>query len=110
MEQEHILVYITVPDAETGEQIAHRLLDQRLAACVKIVPGIRSLYHWQGRVDDEMELLLIVTTRASLFQEQLIPAVEAVHPYEVPEIIALPVAMGNASYLNWIDESTRPGA
>lgn len=107
MDPEYLLVYITVPDADTGELIARRLLDKKLAACVKIVADIRSLFHWKGRVDDESELLLIVTTRASLFREQLIAEVQEMHPYEVPEILALPVALGNDSYLSWIDESTR---
>jgi periplasmic divalent cation tolerance protein len=107
MENDYVLVLITVPNAEVGEVVARRLLDQKLAACVNFVPGIRSLYLWQGQVNDDAEVLLLVKTRASLFQEKFIPAVQDVHPYDVPEILALPVAMGNAAYLNWIAESTR---
>lgn len=107
MENEYLLVLITVPNAEAGEAVARRLLDHRLAACVNFVPGLRSLFVWEGEVNDEQELLLLVKTRASLFREQVIPAVREVHPYDVPEILALPVAMGNEEYLDWVAESTQ---
>jgi periplasmic divalent cation tolerance protein len=107
MEHRYTIVLITVPSREVGEQVARHLLDQRLAACVNFIPAVYSLYIWQGEVKADDELLLVVKTRADLFEEQLVPAVKAVHPYEVPEIIALPVVMGSRSYLDWIEESTQ---
>lgn len=107
MDLRYIIVLITVPSKEVGEQVAQHLLEKRLAACVNFVPAIHSLYLWQGEITADEELLLIVKTRADLFEEQLVPAVKAVHPYEVPEIIALPILMGSRSYLDWIEETTR---
>ena len=106
MQSNPILVLITVPSVQVGKQIAQRLLDDRLAACVNIVPGMNSLYIWEEAINDEQEVLLIVKSRADLFEEQLVPAVCRLHPYQVPEIIALPIQMGLQSYLDWIDEVT----
>ena len=106
MDFKHIVVMITVPSKEVGEQIANALLEQNLAACVNIISPIRSLYMWEGKICDDEELLLIVKSRAELFEDQLVPAVQAAHPYDVPEIIALPILMGSKSYLDWIDGST----
>lgn len=106
MEHRYVIVLITVPSREAGEKVAGQLLDKRLAACVNFVPGVHSLYLWKGEVTADDELLLVVKSRADLFEEQLVPTVKAVHPYEVPEIIALPILMGSKSYLDWIEEST----
>jgi periplasmic divalent cation tolerance protein len=106
MEYQHVIVYITTPDRQTGEEIAGALIEQKLAACVNLFP-IHSIYAWEGKVNREDEALLIVKTRADLFEEQLVPAVQARHPYEVPEIIALPVVMGAPGYLNWINKETK---
>ena len=106
MDFKHIVVLITVPSKEVGEQVANALLEQNLAACVNIVAPIRSLYTWEDKICDDEEMLLIAKSRAELFENQLVPAVQAIHPYEVPEIIALPILMGSKSYLDWIDEST----
>jgi len=110
MKAQPIVVLITAPSKEVGKQIAASLLDQRLAACVNIVSPISSIFTWQGKITDEEEALLIVKSRADLFESQLIPAVLAIHPYQVPEIIALPVIMGLSSYLNWIEEVTDPSS
>jgi periplasmic divalent cation tolerance protein len=99
-------VLITVPSVAVGEQIADPLQAGRMAACVNILPPIHSRYIWQGERASDEEVLLLVKSRAELFQERLVPAVKEVHPYEVPEIIALPVVMGSADYLGWIDEVT----
>jgi periplasmic divalent cation tolerance protein len=107
MEHRYTIVLITVPSREVGEQVARHLLDQRLAACVNFIPAVYSLYIGQGEVKADDELLLVVKTRADLFEEQLVPAVKVVHPYKVPEIIALPVVMGSRGYLDWIEESTQ---
>lgn len=108
MDYKHLIVYITTPNMQTGEQIAGSLIAKKLAACVNLTP-VRSIFNWQGQVNHEDEVLLIVKTRAELFETQLLPAVKELHPYEVPEIIALPVVMGSASYLSWIDEEVGRG-
>ena len=108
MDREYIIVLITTPNMDTGEMIANTLLEKKLAACVNFSAPIVSFYSWQGEINRDDEVLLIIKSRADLFESQLIPAVEAVHPYEVPEIIALPILMGSSKYLSWIDEVTLP--
>ena len=107
MEQSFIVVLITVPSRETGQEIANLLLERKLAACVNIISPITSIYTWEGQARTDEEALLIVKTRLDLFEERLIPAVQSVHPYEVPEIIALPILMGSRRYLDWMDEATQ---
>jgi periplasmic divalent cation tolerance protein len=102
MESRYIVVLITVPSEEVGQAIARALVEQRLAACVNRLQPVHSLYTWEGKTTEDLELLLIVKSRAELF-ERLVPAVKALHPYQVPEIIALPVVMGSQDYLDWID-------
>ena len=106
MEYRYIIVLITAPSQEVGRQVAGALIEQKLAACVNIIPAINSLYVWEGKTVDDQEALLVVKTRADLFEDRLVPAVQAVHPYEVPEIIALPVLMGSKRYLEWIEAET----
>lgn len=101
--EKHLVVLITAPSVEVGRQIANRLLDKKLVASVNIVPQINSLYVWQGQVADNTEVLLVAKTRAEVFADKLVPAVQAVHPYDVPQIIALPIVMGSQSYLDWIE-------
>lgn len=107
MEYQYILVLITTPSKEVGEQISNVLLEKKLAACVNMLAPVNSIYTWQGATAQDEETLLIVKSKAELFQDQLVPAVQAIHPYEVPEIIALPILLGSASYLSWIDEVTQ---
>jgi periplasmic divalent cation tolerance protein len=107
MEQSFIVVLITVPTRETGQEIANLLLERKLAACVNIISPITSIYTWEGQPHTDEEALLLVKTRHDLFEERLVPAVQAVHPYEVPEIIALPILMGSRKYLDWMDEATK---
>jgi periplasmic divalent cation tolerance protein len=106
MQFDPVVVLITAPTKEAGRQIAGALLERRLAACVNILPPANSLYVWEGVIHDDEEVLLIVKTRADLLEEGLIPAVQSIHPYEVPEIIALPILGGLGSYLKWIGEVT----
>lgn len=108
MQDEFILVLITAPNQEVGVQIANQLVEQKLAACVNTIAPINSLFSWDGKVSAEQEVLLLVKSRASLFEGGLVPAVLDMHPYEVPEIIALPVLMGSQKYLDWIAEETSP--
>jgi periplasmic divalent cation tolerance protein len=102
-----IVVLITAPSVEAANQLAQGLLAQKLAACVNIVPAVRSLYIWGGKINDEAEVLLVVKSRANLFN-RLESAVKTIHPYDVPEILALPVLMGSADYLAWIEDVTAP--
>ncbi len=107
MVNEYIIVLITTPNQETSEMIANTLLDKKLAACVNMIGSIFSFYTWEGDINRDEEMLLVVKSRAELFESELVPAVQAVHPYEVPEIVALPILMGSANYLAWIDDVTR---
>lgn len=107
MDKEYIIVLITTPSKEVGEKIANALLEKKLAACVNLMAPIFSLYTWEEEINRDDEVLLIVKSRADLFESDLIPVVQAVHPYDVPEIIALPILMGSANYLAWIDDVTR---
>ena len=101
----YIVVYVTAP-AEEALQMARTLVEERLVACVNIVPGLRSIYWWQGKVEDEPEVLCIMKTQTSLF-EALRDRVRELHSYEVEEIIALPIVAGNPPYLDWIKENTK---
>lgn len=98
------VVLITAPET-AAERIARNLLDGRLAACVNMVPGIRSLYHWKGKVCDDVETLLIAKTTADQV-ENLIQRVREIHPYSVPEVLVLPVESGAAAYLAWVASET----
>jgi periplasmic divalent cation tolerance protein len=102
-----IVVLITAPSKEVGKQIARALLEKELAACVNIISSIDSIYTWEGKICNDEEVLLVVKSRAELFENQLVPAVQAIHPYRVPEIIALPIKMGAKSYLDWIEAVTK---
>ncbi len=107
MDVEFILVLITCPNKEVSEQVASALLDQKLAACVNTMTPVTSLYTWKGEINRDEDILLIVKSRADLFEGELIPAVKGIHPYDVPEIIALPIIMGSEDYLGWIKDVTR---
>lgn len=106
MQTEYVVVFITTPSPEVAEKVASELVARNLAACVNIVPSILSTYTWRGKVQNDQEVLLIIKTRAALFEEYLVPAVKSVHPYQVPEIIALPVVLGSQDYLDWITAET----
>ena len=99
---EYIIIFITCNDAEEAQNIAELLLEQRMAACVNIVPGINSSFWWEGKIETVTESLLIVKTRAIKLPE-IIQSVKAVHNNTLPEIIALPIVGGNKDYLDWID-------
>lgn len=106
MDPDYIIVLITAPSSEVGKQIASSLVERKLAACVNIITSIHSIFRWEGEISSEEEVLLVVKSRAELFEDQLAPAVRELHPYDVPEIIALPVWKGSKSYLDWIGEET----
>jgi periplasmic divalent cation tolerance protein len=108
MEDESLVVFITAPSEEIAEKIADLLVKQKLAACVNLWSPIYSVYSWEGKVCKDEEVLMLVKTRASLFEDRLIPAVKSIHPYQLPEIIGLPIRMGLPGYLEWILQSTQP--
>ncbi|MEM4699599.1 MAG: divalent-cation tolerance protein CutA [Candidatus Nezhaarchaeales archaeon] len=100
----YALVMITCPSREEAERIAKRLVEARLAACINIVAGLRSLFWWRGRLEEAEEALMLVKTRMDKL-ERLASEVKALHSYEVPEIVALPIVGGLEDYLRWLDES-----
>ena len=106
MSDAHRVVLISTPGAEAGRQLARALVEERLAACGSVVPAVTSVYRWQGAVEEEEEALVVLKTAADRV-EALTRRTRELHPYEVPEILALPVAGGNPAYLEWLIEETR---
>jgi len=102
---ENIVVFITASGEEEAAKISHALVEARLAGCVNIVKGMRSIYRWQGKIEDEGEVLMIAKTRRELF-DPLLKRVKELHSYSVPEVIAFPVVEGSGDYLNWLKEAT----
>lgn len=102
----YIVLLITTATAEEAQRISRALVEQRKAACVNIVPGVSSLFWWQGKLDSTEESLLIVKTKASLLSE-IVTLVKEIHSYDIPEIIALPIVGGNQDYLEWIQKEVR---
>jgi periplasmic divalent cation tolerance protein len=100
----YAVVLITAPDRESGVKMARRLLERRLAACVNIAP-VSSMYWWEGKIEESSEVLLVVKTTSERLGD-LIKEVRAIHPYKVPEIIALPITAGLADYLDWVRRET----
>jgi len=97
-----IVVLSTCGSQEEAEQLARRLLEARLAACVNVITQIRSFYWWQGKIEESGEWLLVIKTSRDLF-EQLRVVLESAHSYELPEVLAIPVLDGSANYLAWMD-------
>lgn len=106
MPENQIVILCTVPDRGSGEKIAQALVEERLAACVNLVPGVVSTYRWEGAVKQEDELLLLIKTNGARF-EAVQERVMALHPYDVPEIIAIPITMGSADYLKWLSDNLK---
>lgn len=103
----YLIVLTTCPDEETAGTLARGLVEGGLCACVSVLPGVRSYYRWRGAFESANELQLLIKTRADRYAE-LEAAIHARHPYEVPEVLAVPVHAGLAPYLAWIDESVSP--
>eukprot|EP00455_Lapot_gusevi_P054797 TRINITY_DN884_c0_g1_i1.p1 TRINITY_DN884_c0_g1~~TRINITY_DN884_c0_g1_i1.p1 ORF type:complete len:121 (+),score=12.64 TRINITY_DN884_c0_g1_i1:93-455(+) len=102
--------WVTVPSLEVGKRLAQGLVQNQLAACVNIIPGLTSVYSWEGKIQEDSELLLMIKT-----QTRLVPDLTAFvtnknngHTYDVPEVISVPIAQGHIPYLNWIKSSTTP--
>ncbi|MDG1732270.1 MAG: divalent-cation tolerance protein CutA [Thalassotalea sp.] len=102
----HQVVITNCPNNEVAQRIAKKLVTEKLAACVNIVPNITSVYEWQGELQQDNEVMLIIKTKSSLFT-QLKQKIEQLHPYDVAEIIALDIQQGNKLYLNWISDTVK---
>ena len=102
--EEAIVVFMTAANREEAARLADKLVEARLAACVQILPEMESVYRWQGQIERQQEVLLIAKTTLARFDE-LEKEVRALHSYETPEIVAIPLANGSKPYLKWLKES-----
>jgi periplasmic divalent cation tolerance protein len=100
-----LLVLTTMPTSDAAAEIAKKLVGERLVACANILPALRSIYRWQAKVQDENEVLVLLKTRHQHF-ERLKARILELHPYDVPEVIAIPVEQGHQAYLDWIASET----
>ena len=106
MAEESILVLSTFPDAETARRIAKTIVEEKLAACVNLLPQVDSIYHWKGVIETASETLAII--KSTTWKYQLLEArILELHPYEVPEIVSLRVDAGHVAYLDWIGQSVK---
>jgi periplasmic divalent cation tolerance protein len=103
---EACVAFSTFPSAEKAAEVARTLVEERLCACVNLTPPVRSIYAWKGAIEDDTETLAVIKTSADRF-EALAKRIAELHPYEVPEVIALPIVEGHAPYLAWLLDSTR---
>lgn len=103
---DEIVVFITASNEDEATLIGRALVEEHIAACVNLVPGVRSLFFWDNKTQDERETLLIVKSRLPLL-DTLTARVKSLHSYSVPEVIALPIIGGSAAYLSWLNEATK---
>jgi periplasmic divalent cation tolerance protein len=103
---DHLMVITTVGNESDARKVAKNLVGRRLVACVNVSAPVRSFYQWKGSLEDETEHMLFMKTRAELFQD-LEQALGEIHPYDVPELIAVPIEKGSAAYLGWVDENVQ---
>jgi len=103
--EEYIVVLITASSEDEAAKIARELVGMRLAACVNIISNLRSIYRWQGKIEEGNEVLMLAKTRRGLFSE-LVEKVKELHSYSVPEVIALPIISGSEDYLQWLTRET----
>ena len=103
MDQEYCLILCTCPDEVVAKQLAEKLVSRHLAACVNLLPGITSIYSWQGKLEADSEVMLVIKSGVKAYSavENLIVEL---HPYELPEIVAVPIQHGSPEYLNWISQ------
>jgi periplasmic divalent cation tolerance protein len=102
------VVFVTAPDADTAARLAHTLVEERLAACGNLLPGVRSIYRWEGKVCDEAEVMLILKTTAA-GADALRERVIALHPYACPEVLVLAVESAHEPYARWVREQVGGG-
>lgn len=101
-----LVVLTTLPNADAAAALSKTIVEERLAACASILPSVRSIYRWQDKIQDEPEVLVLLKTQRQVF-ERLRTRILELHPYEVPEVLALPVDQGHAAYLDWLVRETR---
>ena len=101
-----LLVLTTLPSADKAAEVAKALVEERLAACANLLPAVRSIYRWQGKLQDENEVLVLLKTRAEHLERLKLRILE-LHPYEVPEVLAVPVEAGYQPYLDWLAGETK---
>ena len=104
---DYVIVMTTLPADADASTFAHTLVEERLAACVNLLPGMESVYRWEGKIEQERERQLVIKTSRSRLPA-LWDRVRELHPYDVPEFIVLPIVDGNDAYLRWLGQSTRP--
>lgn len=104
MATEYIVVFCTVPNKATAQKIARHLVEEKLAACCNIIPRLTSIYTWENKIQEDAEYLLLIKTQKMIFS-RLEDRIKEMHPYSIPEIIALPIIQGNKEYLKWIGEN-----
>lgn len=102
----YIVVFVTASNRDEAEKIANSLVEKKLIACANIVPDVKSIFWWEEKIDRSDEVLLIIKSQESLFDE-ILKTVKEIHSYDVPEVIAFPIIKGNEDYLKWIKESTK---
>ena len=105
-DKDFFVVLCTCPDDETAQSIARQLVESSLVACVNVVPGLRSIYRWNGSVHEDAEVLMILKTTGDRLEAARARLVQ-LHPYDVPEFVALAVSNGHDPYLQWVTDSTR---
>ena len=101
-----VVVLCTAPDEATAQDLAAKVLAEKLAACVTILPGATSLYYWEGKLEQEYEVQMLLKSNASL-QQSLLDCLKSHHPYQTPELLVLPVSHGDNDYLSWLNASLR---
>lgn len=107
MSEETLVVLVTAPTMEEAAQLGRALVEERLAACANLVPGLRSIYRWQDAIQDDAEVLMLIkTTAASL--DRLTQRVVELHSYDTPEVVALPITGGSTAYRQWLTMQVRP--
>lgn len=106
MKKDVLIVFCTVPDDDTGRSLARVLVKEELAACCNIVPGLTSIYRWEGKIEEDSEHLLLIKTNRRTFPS-LEKRLKELHPYDVPEIIAVNVEEGNHDYIKWVNDNVQ---
>ncbi len=106
MKEEYIQIFTTIENKEDAEKIAKSLIEKRLAGCIQIIGPISSIYWWKNKIETSQEWLCIIKSKKNLYEE-IEKSIKEIHPYEIPEIIAMPIISGNKDYLKWLDNELK---